>query len=56
MQDFETWKKDWKEKVELIEDTTLSDFEKVNLKRSLAGIEPLTIQEYNQQQIVYGNC
>lgn len=40
-------------KTKILADESLTDFEKQNALRTLAGIEPLTIQEYNEQLTYY---
>lgn len=40
-------------KAKILADETLTDFEKQNAIRRLAGLEPITIQEYNEQLTYY---
>lgn len=51
---YSDWKKDYlKSRNAILADESLTDFEKQNALRTLAGIEPLTIQEYNEQLTYY---
>lgn len=40
-------------KEKILKDESLDTFQKENAIRTLAGLEPLTIEEFNQQQIIY---
>lgn len=50
---YSKWKKDYLKKRSEIMKSNLTDFEKQNAIRGLAGLEPLTIHEYNEQLTYY---
>jgi hypothetical protein len=51
---YSDWKNNYlKQRKAILADESLTDFEKQNAIRALAGIEPLTIQEYNEQLTYY---
>lgn len=51
---YSDWEKDYlKRRKAILEDESLTDFERQNALRTLAGIEPITIQEYNEQLTYY---